>query len=81
MSQTAAELKNEIQKGMDLMRTLRDEIRVKLHLANMDAKDEWQKMEPQLAEIERTANDFSQATRTAVTNAVKQLSNLRSSLI
>jgi hypothetical protein len=80
MSQTTDELKKEIQKSLGLMRTLRDEVRVKLHLAGMDAKQEWQKLEPHLAEVERAADELSEATRTAVSEAVKRLSKLRSSL-
>jgi hypothetical protein len=80
MSRTTTELKAEIQKSLTLMRTLRDEIRVKLHLAGMDAKEEWRKLEPQLGDIERAASDLSEATCAAVTEAVKRLSKLRSSL-
>ncbi len=80
MSDTTVELKKEIQKSLDLMRTLRDEVRVKLHLASMDAKDEWRKLEPHLADVERAASELTEATRTTVTDAVKRLSKLRSSL-
>ena len=31
---------------------LRDEIRVRLHLAQLDAKDKWQELESQLASLE-----------------------------
>lgn len=34
---------------------LADEIRVRIHLAGMDAKDAWQKLEPKLREFERKA--------------------------
>jgi hypothetical protein len=37
---------------------LRDEIRVRLHLAQLDAKDKWQELETQLASLEhRVASD------------------------
>jgi hypothetical protein len=80
MSDTTVELKNEIQKSLGLMRTLRDEIRVKLHLAGMDAKEEWRKLEPQLADIERAASELTETTSKAASEAVKRLSKLRSSL-
>jgi hypothetical protein len=80
MSETIQELREEIQKSLGLMRTLRDEIRVKMHLAGMNLKEEWSKLEPQVAEIEKAANDFSQATRKALSDAVQRLSKLRSSL-
>jgi hypothetical protein len=80
MSHTTTELKTEIQKSIGLMRTLRDEIRVKLHLAGLDAKEEWKKLEPQVAEVERAACELTEATRAAVTDAVKRLTKLRSTL-
>jgi hypothetical protein len=80
MSHTAHELKQEIRKSLTLLRTLRDEVRVKLHLAGMDAKDEWRKLEPTLEQAERTASEFTEATRTALAEAIKRLAKLRSSL-
>lgn len=80
MSQTTTELRNEIQKSLGLMRTLRDEVRVKLHLAGMDAKDEWLKLEPKLQEAEHAAAEATEATRTAIADVVHRLSKLTSSL-
>lgn len=80
MSQTTTDLKNEIEKSLGLMRTLRDEVRVRLHLAGMDVKDEWNKLEPTLLKVEDAAGDFSESTRKAVTEAVERLSKLRKSL-
>ncbi len=77
MSQTTTELKNDIQKSLDALRTLKDEIRVQLHLAGMDAKDEWSKLEPQLEEAEKMAHDLTEATRHALADAVKKVSLLR----
>ena len=80
MSRTTTELKHEMQKSLALMRTLRDEVRVQVHLAGMDAKEEWRKLEPQLADVERAANDLSEAACNAVSEAVRRLSKLRSSI-
>ena len=80
MSETTTNLKAEIQKGLSQIQTLRDEVRVRLHLAKLDVKDEWQKLEPRLDEIEQRAEDVSDATRTAVHDILKKLSKLRSSL-
>ena len=80
MSQKTKELKEDIQKTLSTMHALRDEVRVKLHLAGMGAKEEWRKLEPMLADVERSATDLTQATRTAASEAVKKLSKLLSSL-
>ncbi len=47
------ELKDELQKGLEHLKSLRDEVRVRLHLAGMDAKDEWNKLEPHLFDVEQ----------------------------
>ena len=80
MSQTTNELKSEIEKGIATMQTLRDEVRVRLHLAGMEAKDEWNKLEPHLAEVERTAEQLTDATGRAITDAVTRLRRLREKL-
>ena len=80
MGQTTTELKNEIEKGLSQLQTLRDEIRVKLHLGGMDVKDEWNKIEPYVLDAEKKASEVSEATKTAVQDAVGKLKKLRSSL-
>ena len=37
-----------VKEGREQLKVLRDEIRVKLHLAGMDAKDQWAKLEPEI---------------------------------
>ncbi|MCX4245268.1 hypothetical protein [Paraliomyxa miuraensis] len=49
------------------LRRVADEIRVKIHLAGMDAKDAWAKLEPRLHEFERKA----EAARDKLTDEVK----------
>jgi|HubBroStandDraft_2_1064218.scaffolds.fasta_scaffold1378863_1 hypothetical protein len=78
---TATDLKDEIKKGLDYLRTLRDEVRVKVHLAGMDAKDEWnKKLEPHLFDVEQKAVEASDASRHALTEAVEKLKKFRDSL-
>lgn len=45
----------------DLLRT-RDELRVQMHLASMDAKDAWKKLEPQVRAFEDKAADIANET-------------------
>jgi hypothetical protein len=80
MSQTTEDLKAELTKSVELLRTLRDEVRVSLHLAGMDAKDRWNKLEPRLFEVERAAREATEASRSAVADAVTQLKKFRDSL-
>lgn len=45
-------MEKQMQKGVGELRKLRDEIRVQLHLAGMDAKTFWEGIEPKLADLE-----------------------------
>jgi hypothetical protein len=74
------DLKDELKKGLDHLQTLRDEVRVRLHLAGLDAKNEWNKLEPHLFEVEQAAKEASEASRRALTDAVARLKKLRESL-
>ena len=79
MSDTANDLKIELKKGLSQLQTLRDEVRVKLHLANMDLKDQWNKLEPHLADVERKAAEATEASRNLIDEAVKKLEKFRAS--
>ena len=76
-----SELKDEVKKGLSALQTLRDEIRVKLHLASMDIKDQWAKLEPQLEKVEHAAGEATETSRVAVSDAVERLKKLRDSLL
>jgi hypothetical protein len=80
MSDAKAELKKELEKGVTRLQTLRDEVRVRLHLAGMDLKDQWNKLEPHLEQVEKKAEDASDEARTLLAEAVKKLEKLRASL-
>jgi len=80
MSQMTTELNDELKKSLALLQTLRDEVRVKLHLAGMDIKDEWTKLEPHLAKVEQAAAEVSDASRTALAEAIAKVKKVRDSL-
>jgi hypothetical protein len=42
------ETKQDLKSLQQDVRALRDEVKLKLHLAGMDLKEEWKKLEPQL---------------------------------
>jgi CBS domain-containing protein len=74
------ELKSELRKSLERLRTLRDEVRVRLHLGSLELKDQWRKLEPHLGDVEKKAEELSEASRAAIQDAVKRLETLRSSL-
>lgn len=47
-----SKLPQELQKSLEELESLRDEIRVKLHLATAETKSTWKDLEPKLARIE-----------------------------
>ena len=74
------DLKNELKKGVDLLRTLRDEVKVKVHLAGMDAKDRWAKLEPELFKVERAAQQATESSKKLLDDALTRLKTLKDSL-
>lgn len=46
-------LKQDLEDTRDDLRRTADEIKLKLHLAGMDAKDAWEDIQPRLADFER----------------------------
>jgi hypothetical protein len=74
------DLKAEMKRGVDLLKTLRDEIKVKLHLAGMDVRDQWAKLEPELSKVERAAEQATESSKKLMDDALKRLKALRDSL-
>ena len=56
------------------LRTLRDELRLKAHLASMDLKDEWEKMEP---EVDKVWKELSETSVDAARDMKERLVKLR----
>ena len=68
------DVKNEVTKGLEKLGTLRDEVKLHLHLASLDAKQEWdEKLEPRINEVQTTAHQVSDASRAAVHDLVSRV--------
>jgi uncharacterized protein with HEPN domain len=52
-------LDRELKERWEELRTLRDDIRVRIHLAGMDVKDTWSKLEPRIQEFEQRLEEAS----------------------
>ena len=59
----AQQTQNTRPLGLEDVQQLRDEIKLKLHLASMDAKDQWSQLEAQLQELEDEAKHAGETTR------------------
>ncbi|KYF59771.1 hypothetical protein WMF18_30865 [Sorangium sp. So ce315] len=80
MSNITSDLKSDLTKSLESLQTLRDEIRVRLHLAGMEAKDAWGKLEPTLLDAEKLAEDVSETSRNALRDILEKVKEFRASL-
>ncbi len=67
------ELSRELVEMRDEVRGLADEIQLKIHLAGMDAKDAWRKLEPKLYDFEKRAAHAAQVTAAEVRDLAHDL--------
>jgi len=74
------QMRDWMQENMGKLKTLRDEIRVDLHLAGMDAKDKWKELEPKFRDAEKLAEEVSDVSRKAMEEMVERFRNFRESL-
>lgn len=71
-----SEKKEIIEELVDSLRQERDELRVKLHLAKLDASDEWKELEKKWARLESKAKvlgDVAAAESEDIISAAKLL--------
>jgi hypothetical protein len=71
------QLKQEVDKAVSQLRSMRDEIRLQLHLAGMDAQEAWKKLEPSLGELEQKMGQVTEATKSKAQELLKRVSELR----
>jgi hypothetical protein len=67
------ETKHLITGQLEELKTLRDEIRLELHLASMELRDEWQKIERELPDKSRAAEQIRDAANEGLDMLVTQL--------
>jgi hypothetical protein len=66
-------LKNSFESGLQDLRTLRDEIRVRIHLAGQEARTQWEThLEPHYTRIEQQIKDAKDDTVEAVKDAIER---------
>ncbi len=66
-------LKNTLETGLNELRTLRDEIRVRLHLVGQEARDQWEKhLEPHVGRLEQQLKESRDDTRDALKEGLER---------
>jgi hypothetical protein len=58
----AMDLREEIDKLNETLKTERDDLKVRIHLAKMEAQEEWEKAEQQWQHFKTKANEFGSAS-------------------
>ncbi len=76
MSSASDELKKEWHETQEALKTLRDELRVKMHLAGMDAKDTFAKLEERADEVGKDVTEVGRGTLREVVNELRKLKDL-----
>lgn len=75
---------DKLKARLDELKAMRDEIRVKIHLAGMDAKDAFQKIEPSVdkaeLELEHLAKDAGVAVAHTLDKLTAGLKKIRAKL-
>lgn len=56
------DVKKRIDEMLSELKQERDELRVKVHLAKLEAGDEWEKLEVKLAKLEAKTRELADAT-------------------
>jgi hypothetical protein len=71
---TTDRIKQEVDKGLEKLTTLRDEVRVKLHLASLDAKKEWDdKLAPKVLEVEQLTKSITESSRSTLHDVIAKM--------
>jgi hypothetical protein len=76
LEHSTKEIRSEVRNGLERLRALKDEARLQVHLASLDAKKRWDELQPQLQAVERTAEEASEASRKVIADGVKALEEL-----
>ena len=76
-----SDLEVSVNNALSDLETVSDEIRVKLHLAGMDANSAWsEKREPRLFEAREHARQAKDASKAAIEDAVKAFKEFAAAL-
>ncbi len=82
MNAMSEALQVHIHQRLAELQTLRDEIRVRIHLAGVEVKDTWDRLEPQIAGAEMMASfEASPAARSLLERVLQKTANVHQTLI
>ncbi len=65
---------------LEELETIAGDVRVRIHLAGMDIKDEWNKLEPQLLDARTKLGSATDASKKALEELVGRIKKIRAKL-
>lgn len=71
------QVRDWMKENLGRLKTLRDEIRVDIHLAGMEARDKWKELEPVMYDAEKLANEVSEVSRQTMGELVEKFRHFR----
>jgi ElaB/YqjD/DUF883 family membrane-anchored ribosome-binding protein len=67
-------VKEEVDRTVARLQTLRDEVKVRLHLASLDAQKEWDEvLSPKIFELEQTAKQVGEPARAKAKELIERV--------
>lgn len=68
------DVKEDVTQALSKIATLRDEVRLHLHLASLDAKKEWDEvLEPRVLELQEGAKNIGEGAKDKATDVAGKL--------
>jgi hypothetical protein len=80
MTESARDKSEELKKDLETLQTLRDEIRVRVHLAGMEVKRRWNELQPRIDDLLDSAKRLGEASMHAVKEALDLARELRKAI-
>ncbi|HEY4012861.1 MAG TPA: hypothetical protein VGM06_05970 [Polyangiaceae bacterium] len=80
MSESTKDLKAELDKTVAHLQALREEARLKVHLAGLEAKERWNKLEPELDKVQDAAKETTEAAKQAATKGLNSIKEFLASV-
>jgi chromosome segregation ATPase len=74
------EIRGQIEVILSELQTIRDEIRVRIHLAGMELKDSWKDVESRIEELEQQRPEATQKVRDVAAELRDAFRSLRDKL-
>jgi len=66
-------MSEEVDKIVSSLKTMRDELKLQMHLAQAELRDEWEELEPKFEEMEGKLSDAAEDTREVVNVVAEEL--------